>query len=290
VIWGGWRGMNDEEFMKNYSAAVQGFINACVAFNAGGERILSAHIQRVNDVWNDAFKPMAEMYLSLAEAGEDLEAVERRAHEIDHAAEFAANAQAHQFVALIVANLKQEADISKRSLENIIDDLRSSGILLTESGDLDESAVSALPPDEGTKLLSDLTSEAMAIIQRSPCCTGDRFHVAPNIPEEKFVNALKAYGHGCNANDVLCLYDDTFWGGGGDGFMVTLNGIYWTGPNAKGWTDIKRITKAAEGSAVKIDGTPISVAMSSESLPHFVALFKDLRECILSRLPAGENS
>jgi len=138
--------------------------------------------------------------------------------------------------------------------------------------------------------LTDLTSEAMAIIQRSPCCTGDRFHVAPNIPEEKFVNALKAYGHGCNANDVLCLYDDTFWGGGGDGFMVTLNGIYWTGPNAKGWTDIKRITKAAEGNAVKIDGTPISVAMSSESLPHFVALLKDLRECILSRLPTGENS
>ena len=59
--------------------------------------------------------------------------------------------------------------------------------------------------------------------------------------------------------------------------------------NAKGWADIKRITKAAEGNAVKIDGTPISVAMASEYLPHVAALLKDLRECIVSRMPTMEG-
>lgn len=284
VIWGGWRGMNDEQFMQNYSAAVQDFINACVKFNEGGERVLNAHIQRVNDVWNDAFKPMAELYLALAEAGEDLESVERRVHEVDHAVEFAESVAAHQFVALVVANLRQEADLSKRSLDNIIDDLRSSGILLTDTGDLDEAAVAALPPDQETKLLTDLTSELMAVIQRSSCCSSDRFHVAPHIPEEKIINALKEYGHGCNANDVLCLYDDTFFGGGGDGFMVTLLGIWWTGPNARTWTEIKRITKAADSNAVKIDGASVSIAMASDFVPYFASLLKEVREIVVSRL------
>lgn len=289
VIWGGWRGMNDEQFMQNYSAAVQDFINACVKFNEGGERVLNAYIQRANDVWNDAFKPMAELYLALAEAGEDLESVERRVHEVDHAVEFAESVAAHQFVALVVANLRQEADLSKRSLDNIIDDLRSSGIFLTDTGDLDEAAVAALPPDQETKLLTDLTSEVMAAIQRSFCCSSDRFHVAPHIPEEKMINALREYGHGCNANDVLCLYDDTFFGGGGDGFMVTRLGIWWTGPNARAWTEIKRITKAADSNAVKIDGVPVSIAMASDFVPYFASLLKEVRECVVSRLSTDHD-
>ena len=285
VIWGGWRGMNDEDFMKNYSAAVQNFIDACVKFNQAGERVLISHIQRVNDVWDDAFKPMAEMYLALDQMGEDLESVERKAHALDHAAEFANNATAHQFAAIIIANLKQQPDLSKRALENIVDELRASGILLTETGDLDEKAVAALPPDEGTKLLTDLTSEVMEIIGRSPCCASDRFHVAPNIPQDRLINSIKAYGHGCGVADVLALYDDTFFGGGGDGFMVTLGGVFWNGPNSKAWNDIKRITKAAEGNALKIDGSPISVAMASDHLPQFVDLLKELRECVVRHLP-----
>lgn len=284
VIWGGWRGMNDGEFIENYSAAIQNFINACNKFNDDGEQILSEHIQKVNDLWNDAFQPMTEIYLALAEMGEDLESVESRVDEISHTAEFMEDVSSHHFVASIVANLKLEPDLSKRTLENIIEDLRTSGCLLTDSGDLDEAAVAALPVDEETKLLEDMRSEVMTIIQSSPCCYTDRFHVAPNIPEEKLINALKAYGHGCHANDVLCLYDDSFWGGGGDGFMVMLDGIRWSGPNAMNWKEIRRITKAAEGNAIKIDGVPISIVMESESLPGFAALLRDLREHVVTRL------
>lgn len=289
AIWGGWKGMNDDDFMKNYSAAIQNFIDACVKFNEAGERVLISHIQRVNDVWDDAFKPMAEMYLALAQMGEDLESVEKKANALDHAAEFATDAYAHRFAAIIVANLKQQPDVSKKTLNNIVNELRSSGILLTKSGDLDEKAVASLPQDENTKMLIDLMSEMMAIIGRSPCCTSDRFYIAPKIPQDKLVNSIKAYGYGCGANDVLALYDDTFWGGGDVGFMVTLGGVFWTGPNSKAWNDIKRITKAGEGNALKIDGLSVSIAMASESLPHFVELFKELRECVVRHLPTMET-
>ncbi len=289
VIWGGWRGMNDQDFMQNYSAAVQSFIDACLKFNEAGERVLVTHIQRVNDVWNDAFKPLAEIYLALAEMGEDLATVERRVKALDHTAEFAGNMAAHQFAAIIIANLKQQSDLSKRALQNIVAELRESGLLLTKDGDLDEKAVAALPPDEGTKLLTNLTSEVMAIIQRSPCCASDRFHVAPNIPENKLLNALKAYGYGCGAGDILALYDDSFWGGGGDGFVITLGGVLWTGPNAKGWNEIKRITKAAEGNALKLDGVPISIAMASDHVQHFVSLLKEMRDCVVAHLPADNT-
>lgn len=289
VIWGEWRGMNDQDFIQNYSAAVQSFIDACVKFNEAGERVLVTHIQRVNDVWNDAFKPLAEIYLALAEMGEDLATVERHVKALDHTAEFAGNMAAHQFAASIIANLKQQSDLSKIALQNIVAELRESGLLLTKDGDLDEKAVAALPPDEGTKLLTNLTSKVMAIIQRSPCCASDRFHVAPNIPENKLLNALKAYGYGCGAGDILALYDDSFWGGGGDGFVITLGGVLWTGPNAKGWNEIKRITKAAEGNALKLDGVSISIAMASDHVQHFVSLLKEMRDCVVAHLPADNT-
>ena len=287
VIWDNWRGMNDQDFMKHYSAAVQTFIDSCIKFNEEGERVLGTHIQRVNDVWNDAFIPLAEMYSALAEMGEGLEAVERRAKALEHTAEFAGDRESHQFAAIVVSNLKQQSNLSKRTLQNIIDELREIGILLTQDGDLDEKAVAALPEDEGTKLLANLTSAVMAILERSPCCASERFHVAPNIPENKLLNALKAYGYGCGAGDVLALYDDTFWGGGGDGFVITLEGVWWTGPNVKGWYEIKRVGKAADGNGVKLDGVPISIAMASEHLSHFVKLIKELRDCVVSHLPGN---
>lgn len=284
VLWEGWQVVEEQDFINNYFTSVQNFIDACVKFNEAGERVLISHIQRVNDVWEDAFKSMAEMYLALAQMGEDLESVERKAKELEHAAEFATDADTHRFAAIIVANLKQQPDLSKKTLNNIVDELRSSGILLTKSGDLDEKAIESLPPDENTKMVIDLMSEMMTIIGRSPCCASDRFYVAPKIPQDKLVNSIKAYGYGCVENDVLALYDDTFLGGGDVGFMVTLGGVFWTGPNSKAWNDIKRITKAGEGNALKIDGLSVSIAMASESLPHFVELFKELRECIVRQL------
>lgn len=290
AIWGGWRGMNDDQFLKHYYVAVQDFINACLKFNECGELILSAHIQRVNDVWIDTFKPMAEMYRALAEKGQDLEFIERKARKVDHVAKCAYSSGTNQFIACIVGNLKQDANLSKRSLENIILDLRSSGFLLTESGDLDEAAVAALPPDEETKFLMALTSDVMSIIQCSSCCSTEHFHVAPDIPEEKLSNAIKAYGHGCHEHNVLCLYDETLFGSGDEGFIVTLGGIWWTGQNAKNWTEIKTIASAKDSNAVKVDGDLISIEMESESLTDFVSLIKKVRNCVVKHLPVVPNT
>ena len=54
----------------------------------------------------------------------------------------------------------------------------------------------------------------------------DRLYIAPDIPLKKLSGALTRYGSGLDAADVLALVDDTVFGGGGDGMLVTENAVY----------------------------------------------------------------
>jgi len=54
----------------------------------------------------------------------------------------------------------------------------------------------------------------------------DRMYVYPEIPEEKLTAAAK-YLMSVEPEDVLVLYDDTFWRGGSDGFCLTSTAISW---------------------------------------------------------------
>nr|WP_315240760.1 DnaJ domain-containing protein [uncultured Albidiferax sp.] len=52
-----------------------------------------------------------------------------------------------------------------------------------------------------------------------------RIYLAPNIPLKKLSGALESYGEDLDAADVLVLIDDTVFGGGGDGILVTENAL-----------------------------------------------------------------
>jgi hypothetical protein len=54
----------------------------------------------------------------------------------------------------------------------------------------------------------------------------DRIHVAPNIPLNKLAKAISNYAPEERPNSVLLLIDDTFWGGGGDGLLLTEDRLY----------------------------------------------------------------
>ena len=144
VIWSGWRGMNDEQFLKNYNAAILEFINECVKFGDHGERILGKHIQKMNDIWIESFKPLAELYILLAEKGQDLETIELQARDIIRTSEDMRDPDTSLYAAAIISNLKEQRAVPKKSITNVINDLRSNGILITESGELDEKAVKLL--------------------------------------------------------------------------------------------------------------------------------------------------
>jgi curved DNA-binding protein CbpA len=54
----------------------------------------------------------------------------------------------------------------------------------------------------------------------------DRIYLAPDIPLKKLSGALASYGEDLNASDVVVLIDDSIFGGGGDGVLVTENALF----------------------------------------------------------------
>ena len=64
---------------------------------------------------------------------------------------------------------------------------------------------------------------------------GSNLCVAPNIPEDKLTNAIDSYAQGTQPEDVLFLYDDTFWGSAKNGFCFTRLCLFWrnTGEEAQ---------------------------------------------------------
>jgi curved DNA-binding protein CbpA len=54
----------------------------------------------------------------------------------------------------------------------------------------------------------------------------DRIYVAPHIPLNKLAKAISNYAPEERPNSILLLIDDTFWGGGGDGLLLTEDRLY----------------------------------------------------------------
>ena len=54
----------------------------------------------------------------------------------------------------------------------------------------------------------------------------DRMYLSPNIPLKKLSGALENYGAELRPADVVLLVDDTIFGGGGDGVLVTEDALY----------------------------------------------------------------
>ena len=49
---------------------------------------------------------------------------------------------------------------------------------------------------------------------------------APNIPANKLQTAIRSYAQAVLPGDVLMLVDNTFWGGGADGMLITKQKLY----------------------------------------------------------------
>lgn len=52
------------------------------------------------------------------------------------------------------------------------------------------------------------------------------FHIIPDIPHKKLLNALKAYAPNIKPEEVMLLYDGTVFGGSREGFLLTKDCIY----------------------------------------------------------------
>lgn len=201
------------------------------------------------DLWNQSFA-REEVYLRALNAeGIDLDVVEKRIVEKDkHECETSADVvQQSQMFALALQLLKQDAPISESRIKKIVEKLRMCGALLSVDGTFDEAAAQALVPTDSSS--DDDTAERFQQIVGA-CAYFDNFYILDAIPHDKLVNALHDYGNGLNEENVLCLYDSTFFGGGGDGFMIAPGGIcskqLGCDPCAWTWEDMESI-KSPDG-------------------------------------------
>lgn len=264
VAWGGWQDMNNKDFVQNYANAIQDFLATCDVFANRGREMLSRVIMSRHGNWQRAFAREESYLRALNAEGVNLTEVERQVRENDKR-EFQNSeneVESHQMAAVAVQFLRQEAPIPENRIQKIVDELRERGVLLTADGELDEDAVQALiPVDEGSE---DRAAEFWEIVR---CCEGcGEFYIGDGIPKDKLINALRDYAAGLQPENVLCLYDSTFFGGGGDGFVIAPGGMCWkqlgSDPQACTWEDMKSIDakdRSASGSTISINGMEVDV-------------------------------
>jgi DNA-directed RNA polymerase subunit RPC12/RpoP len=87
-------------------------------------------------------------------------------------------------------------------------------------------------PSKGTRQVSshgDAVNDALLGTIREVIGgqAGSNLCVAPNIPQDKLTNATDSYAQGTQPEDVLFLYDDTFWGSAKTGFCFTRLCLFW---------------------------------------------------------------
>ena len=281
ALLGGWKGMDNKKFAENYSAAIREFLLRCQNFNRNAEHLLSQHIETFLSFRINLFGRLVEIYSSLAATGEQMEMIHRNVIEFERQEDIWKHPQSHSKLALIVKNLKHDSRVPRKSLDSIIEQLRENGLFLTPDGELDEEALAVLPPDAKTQRSLNDSKDILRTIRRlAP--ESERFFISPKIPEDKLFNAVKEYGFGCAEDEVLCLYDNSFWGGGGDGFFLTWSGIHWTGGHHAPWAEIKQINSPDDSDHLEINGESISFSMEIQRLPEFKKLLEKLRSRINS--------
>ncbi len=281
VAWDGWKGMSNKDFAQNYSSAIQDFLTTCDAFTDQGQELLSQIVMSRQDLWNQSFA-REEVYLRALNAeGIDLDVVEKRmAEKVKHEWETSGDvAQLSQMFALALQLLKQDAPISESRIKKIVGKLRMCGALLSVDGTFDEAAAQALIPTDPS---GDDTADRFQQIVGT-CAHFDDFYILDAIPNDKLVTALHDYGNGMNEENVLCLYDSTFFGGGGDGFIIAPGGIcskqLGCDPCAWTWEDMKSIKSPdGSGNVVKINGVDVDVPQGGAG--EFAKMFRKLKKLL----------
>lgn len=282
VAWGGWEDMNNKDFVQNYINAMQDFLSTCDTFTTRGQELLSQIVMSKQDLWGRTFLGK-EVYLRALNAeGLDLTEVERRVSEKSKQ-EFKDSQNAielNQMVALALQLLKQDAPISESRIQKIVEELREGGALLLADGTLDEAALQALVPVDGGA--ENSAAEFWKIVRRGAGC--DEFYIGDCIPKDKLVNALRDYAVGLQPENVLCLFDSTIFGGGGDGFIIAPGGMCWKqlgcDPQACAWNEMRAISakdRSENGSTVSINGIDVDVPRGHvRKFENMISALRDL--------------
>jgi len=106
----------------------------------------------------------------------------------------------------------------------------------------------------------------------------DGLYVGAAIPSKKLQRARAAHGAVLDNAEVIVLYDDTLFGTGEDGFVLTAQHLAWknlmSSPSALQWSDISPDGIAPAGGGVSLAGGEISIAGKEALLPTLAEVFQ----------------
>jgi hypothetical protein len=128
------------------------------------------------------------------------------------------------------------------------------------------------------KPLRRLSAQQQAIVSEAVKALGkhNSVYLHPYLPARKLAAAKLAYGEKLGPDEIpLVLFDDTIFGGGDNGFMVTTRGLHWknilTDPASLEWSELQPDDISVDSGGVKVKGQSVSVVSADLRKPvcHF---------------------
>ena len=278
AAWSGWKHMSNKDFVQNYANALGEFGTTCDDFTKRGQDLLLKTVMQKQDLYGQVFEK-EEVYLRALNAeGVDLSEVEKRIDEDEKPQNPQNVMEMSQMCSLALQVLREDSPISESRIQKLVEKLRRAGALLLADGTFDESAQQALVSVD--KEAEERMTKFWKIVGKCEDCYG--FYIGDDIPQKKLVNALREYATTLRLEDVLCLYDATFFGGGEDGFVITLDGLYWKNndtPQSRSWDDMKSIFKH-NGTSDEIMINGVDMKVPSGENETFETMFRELRDLL----------
>ena len=119
----------------------------------------------------------------------------------------------------------------------------------------------------------------------------DRIYLAPDIPLKKLSGALESYGEDLDASEVLVPIDDTVFGGGGDGILVTENALFLKSLGSDGRMFQLKAMQALETSknALYINGRKL-IQLNMSDARGVDALFVRIRNFAIQKCSAAHQA
>nr|WP_315232903.1 J domain-containing protein [uncultured Albidiferax sp.] len=119
----------------------------------------------------------------------------------------------------------------------------------------------------------------------------DRIYLAPDIPLKKLSGALEGYGVDLDASDVVALIDDTVFGGGGDGVLVTENALFLKSLGSDGRMFQLKAMQALETSknALYVNGRKL-IQLNMPDARGVDALFERIRKFAIQKYSVAHQA
>lgn len=130
----------------------------------------------------------------------------------------------------------------------------------------------------------------IAALIRSRLLAGGSLYLAPRIPRKKLQRARRVHARHLPEDEVVhALYDDTVFGSGKDGFLITAERLCWKPsfehPRQVLWEDLRPEDLTRAGHVLSVRGSALTTSMEAAQSTALLALFQEVATLRLAAAP-----